>query len=228
MQKSLYIALMLCAALLLFLTPASTRADSVPGDTTVVLNASTVTTLTGLGLSVSSLGQASFDATTRTFTFPITSGTISGTGDIFNHDGSGFSLTAGSNSITFRNFVINTSTDTLSGNVHFGNTQMNGVTLFDIGTGGVLTVNAQTAANLSAALGVSNLAGTTFGTATVNIPLTGGGSLGSGGTPTGTTPTPEPSVAGLLAASVLAIGGFSLLRSGRRTQVYTSCYNQEA
>ena len=224
MQKSLYIALMLCAALLLFMTPASTRADSVPGDTTVVLNASTATTLTGLGLSVNSLGQASFDASTRTFTFPITSGTISGTGDIFNHDGSGFSLTAGSNSITFRNFVINTTTDTLSGNVHFGNTQMNGVTLFDIGNGGVLSLDAQAAASLSSALGVSNLAGTTFGTATIDIPFTGGGgSVGSGGTPTGTTPTPEPSVLGLLGASVLAIGSLTLFRSRNRTQLHTPC-----
>jgi len=227
MQKSLYIALMLCAALLLFLTPASTRADSVPGETTMVLNASTVTTLTGLGLSVSSLGQASFDATTRTFTFQITSGTISGTGDIFNHDGSGFSLTAGSNSITFRNFVINTSTDTLSGNVHFGNTQMNGVALFDIGNGGVLSLDAQAAASLFAAFGVSNLAGTTFGTAAINIPFTSGGTDGSGGTPTGTTPTPEPSVLGLLAASVLVIGGLAQFRSRNRTQLYTPCYNQE-
>jgi len=205
------------------MTPASTRADSVPGDTTVVLNASTATTLTGLGLSLSPLGQASFDATTRTFTFPITSGTIGGTGDIFNHDGSGFSLTAGSNSITFRNFVINTSTDILSGNVHFGNTQMNGVTLFDIGNGGVLTLDAQAAANLSKAFGTSNLAGTTFGTATINVPLSGGGTVGSGGTPTGTTPTPEPSVLGLLGASVLAIGGLTLLRSRSRAELHTPC-----
>jgi hypothetical protein len=222
MQKSLYIVLILCAALLLCLTPASTRADSVAGDTTVVLNTSTVTTLTGLGLSLSPLGQASFNASTGTLTFPITSGTIGGTGDVFNHDGSGISLTAGSNSITFRNFVINTSTDTLSGNVHFGNNQMNGVALFDIGNGGVLTLDAQAAASLSSAFGVSNLAGTTFGTATINVPLTGG-TVGSGGTPTGTTPTPEPSVFGLLAASVLAIGGFTLFRFRNRTQLHTPC-----
>jgi hypothetical protein len=194
----------------------------VAGDTTVVLNTSTVTTLTGLGLSLSPLGQASFNASTGTLTFPITSGTIGGTGDVFNHDGSGISLTAGSNSITFRNFVINTSTDTLSGNVHFGNNQMNGVALFDIGNGGVLTLDAQAAASLSSAFGVSNLAGTTFGTATINVPLTSGAG-GSGGTPTGTTPTPEPSVFGLLAASVLAIGGFTLFRSRNRTQLHTPC-----
>jgi|SRR5882724_1345548 len=219
MQKSLYVALMLCAALLLFLTPASTRADSVPGDTTVVLNASTVTTLTGMGLSLGPLGQASFDATTGTLTFPITNGTISGTGDIFNSDGSGFSLTGSSTTITFRNLVINTSADTLSGNVHFGNTQMNGVTLFDIGNGGVLSLDAQAAATLSTALGVSTLAGTKFGTATINIPLTSSGTVVSSD-PTPTTTTPEPSVLGLLAGSVLAIGGLAFLRSRNRTPAW--------
>ena len=214
MQKSLYVAVVLCAALLVFLTPASTRADSVPGDTTVVLNASTVTTLTGMGLSLSPLGQASFDAATGTLMFPITSGTIGGTGDIFKSDGSGFSLTGASTAVTFRNLVINTSTDTLSGNVHFGNTQMNGVTLFDIGNGGALSLDAQFAATLSTALGVSNLAGTTFGTATIDVPLSSGSSpVGSGGT----TATPEPSVLGLLASSVLAIGALAFLRHRKGT-----------
>jgi hypothetical protein len=223
MQKSLYLALTLCAPLLAFLTPVSTRADSVSGDTTVALNSSRVTTLAGLDVSLSPLGQASFDATTRTLTFPITSGSIGGAGDIFHHDGSGFSLTEGSTTITFRNLVINTSTDTLSGNVHFGNTQINGVTLFDIGTGWLLSLDAQAAADLSTAFGVSNLTGTKFGIATINVPLTSGGSGGFGGT----TPTPEPSVLSLLAGSILAIGGFAFLRSRKRTQVRTGCCNHE-
>jgi hypothetical protein len=214
MQKSFYVALVLCAALLLFLTPASTRADSVPGfDATVVLNSSTVTTLTGMGLSVSPIGQASFDATTGTLTFPITSGTIGGSGDVFKSDGSGFSLTGSSTAITFRNLVINTSADTLSGNIHFGNTQMNGVTLFDIGNGGTLSLDSQFAATLSTALGVPNLAGTTFGTAGINIQFGSGTPGGS----TGTTPTPEPSVLGLLAGSALIIGGLAFLRSRNQT-----------
>jgi hypothetical protein len=214
MQKSLYLAVMLCAALLLFLTPASTRADSVSGDATVALNASTVTTLTGMGLSLSPLGQASFDAATGTLTLPITSGTIGGAGDVFHFDGSGFSLAGSSTTVTFRNLVISTSTDTLSGNVHFGNTQMNGVTLFDIGNGGALSLDAQFAATLSTALGVPNLAGTTFGTATIDVPLSSGSTPGGSG---GTTPTPEPSVLGLLAGSAVAIGGLGLLRARGRT-----------
>lgn len=227
MQKSLYVALVLCAASLLFLTPASTLADSVGGDTTVVFNASTVTTLTGLGLSLSPLGQASFNATTGTLTFPITSGTIGGTGDIFNSDGSGFSLTGGSNTVTFRNLVVNTSTDTLSGNVHFGNTQMNGVTLLDIGNGGVLSLDAQVAATLSTAFGVSNLAGTTFGTATINIPFTSGSGTSSSGTGEPTA-APEPSVLGLLASSIVVIGCLGFLRSRNRISVRTEYCNHPA
>ena len=223
MQKSLYVALVLCAALLLFLTPASTRADSVAFDTTVVLNPSTVTTLTGMGLSLSPLGQASFDATTETLLFPITSGTIGGTGDIFKSDGSGFSLTGASTTVTFRNLIINTSTDTLSGNIHFGSTQMNGVTLFDIGNGGALSLDAQFAATLSAALGVPNLAGTTFGTASITVPFSSGSDPGGSG---GTTPTPEPSVLGLLAGSALAIGALAFFRSRNRvTQPGSNCYS---
>jgi hypothetical protein len=219
MRKSLYLALVFCGALLLILTPAQTRADSVTGDTTVVLDSSTVTTLTGLGLSLSPLGQASFDATTLTLMFPITSGSLSATGDVFKHDGSGFSLATGSDSITFRNLSLNTATETLSGNVHFGNTQMNGVTLFDIGSGGVLALSAQAAADLSSAFGVSDFTGTTFGTVSVNIPLGGGtGDPSGSGTPTS---TPEPSVFGLLASSALAIGGMAFLRSRNRAQLRT-------
>ncbi|HEY6129023.1 MAG TPA: hypothetical protein VIW23_12655 [Candidatus Acidoferrum sp.] len=207
MHKSFYVPLMLCAALLLLFTPASTRADSISGDTTVVLDSSAVTSLTGLGLSLSALGQATFDATTMTLTFPITNGTIGSGGDMFNSDGSGFSITGASTNVTFRNLVINTSAGTVSGNVHFGNTQMNGVTLFDIGAGGVLTINAQGAATLSSAFGVPDLTGTTFGTATIDVPL--GSGSGSGDT----TATPEPSVRSLLAASLLAIVGLAFFRS---------------
>jgi hypothetical protein len=151
--------------------------------------------------------------------FPITSGSLSATGDIFNHDGSGFSFASGSDSITFRNLIINTATETLSGNVHFGSTQMNGVTLFDIGTGGVLALSAQAAADLSSAFGVSDFSGTTFGTASITIPLgSGTGDSGDSGSPTS---TPEPSVLGLLASSALAIGGMAFLRSRNRAQLRT-------
>jgi hypothetical protein len=157
-----------------------------------------------------------------TLVLPITSGTIGATGDIFNHDGSGFSLGNGSANITFRNLVVNTGTDTITGNVHFGSTQINGVTLFDIASGGILTVDAQAAGDISTAFGVANLTGTQIGTAAISIPFTSG-SGGTGGTGSGTsgsggdpTSTPEPSALGLLAASVLAVGAIGIFRSSSR------------
>src|SRR5262249_17963684 len=129
---------------------------------------------------------------------------------------------------------------TLSGNVHFGNTQANGVTLFDITSGGVLTLDTQAAADLSAAFGIANLTGTNIGTASVllSIPLGGSGNTGnnqrsdgdqgntsgdsgtpagSGSTPAGpTTSTPEPSTFALLGVAAAGIGLLSLLRVSKR------------
>ena len=243
MRKPLYFVVALCTAALLFLTPAPSRADSVSGETDVVLNSSAVASLTGLGLTLSPLGQTTFNSSTMNLFMPITSGTIGASGDVFNMDGNGFALNKGSADITFRNLVINTGTGTITANVHFGNTQITGVTLFDRGAGGVLTLDAQAAGDIAAAFGTSNLKGTDVGTATVLIPLlggigggsgstsgsggstgTGGSTSGSGGTTTGsggTTPpgptsTPEPTTFALLAAaSVTALGLFSLSRGIR-------------
>jgi len=217
MQKPLYLAVAVCAALLLFVTPASTRADSMGGDTSVALNSATVSAWGGLGITLSPLGSATFDATTMTLTFPISHGTISSSGDVLFHDGSGFSLTENSTTVTFRNLVIDTAAGTLSGNVHFGNTQLNGVTLFNIGTDGTLTLNAQAAANLGTAFGLSNLAGTNFGTAAISLPLdSGSGSVGGAG---GSTSTPEPSSLALLAGAILAVGALTTFRSFSRRQL---------
>jgi len=217
MQKPLYLAVAVCAALLLFVTPASTRADSMGGDTSVALNSATVSAWGGLGITLSPLGSATFDATTMTLTFPISHGTISSSGDVLFHDGSGFSLTENSTTVTFRNLVIDTAAGTISGNVHFGNTQLNGVTLFNIGTDGTLTLNAQAAANLGTAFGLSNLAGTNFGTAAISLPLdSGSGSVGGAG---GSTSTPEPSSLALLAGAILAVGALTTFRSFSRRQL---------
>ena len=217
MQKPLYLAVAVCAALLWFVTPAPTRADSMGGDTSVALNSATVSAWGGLGITLSPLGSATFDATTMTLTFPISHGTISSSGDVLFHDGSGFSLTENSTTVTFRNLVIDTAAGTLSGNVHFGNTQLNGVTLFNIGTDGVLTLNAQAAANLGTAFGLSNLTGTNIGTATISLPLDSpGGSVGGSG---GATATPEPSAFALLAGALIAIGALAIFRSFSRSQL---------
>jgi len=218
MRKPLYFAVALCIATLPFLAPSPSRADSVSGDTSVVFSASTAASLSGLGLSITPLGKATFNDTSLTLVLPISNGSLGASGDVFNSDGSGFSISNGSVDVTFRNLVVNTATGTLSGNMHFGNTQINGVTIFDIGNGGSLTLNAKAAADLSAAFGMASLAGTNVGTASISIPL----STGDPGGSTGSTPgsgsvssAPEPTVPGLLAASGLLVGALALFRRHR-------------
>jgi hypothetical protein len=221
MRKPLYFVVALCTATLLFVVPAPSRADSVSGEASVVFSSFTAASLSGLGFSISPLGKASFDDTTLTLVLPISSGALGASGDVFNFDGSGFAVSNGSVDVTFRNLVVNTATSTLSGNMHFGNTQINHVTIFDIRNGGVLTLDAKAAANLSAALGVANLAGTSVGTASISIPFASGGSGDSSGSAAGqsgsssVSPTPEPSTRGLLVASVLAFGALVLFRRNR-------------
>jgi hypothetical protein len=221
MRKPLYFVVALCTAMLLFVAPAPSRADAVSGEIPVGFSSSIASSLNGLGLSISPLGKASFDDTTLTLLLPISSGTLGASGDIFNFAGSGFSVSNGSLDVTFRNLVFNTATSTLSGNMHFGNTQINQVTIFDIRNGGVLTLDAKAAADLSTALGMANLAGTNVGTASISSPFTPGSSGGSSGSATGVpgsggvSPSPEPSARSLLVASVLAFGALALCRRTR-------------
>ena len=212
MRNPLHFVVALCAATLLFLAPSPARADSVSGDTSVVFSASTAASLSGMGLTITPLGKASFDTTTLTLLLPITSGSLGASGDIFNSDGSGFSVSNGSVDVTFRNLVVNTATGTLSGNMHFGSTQINELTIFDIGPDGSLTLDAKAAADLSTAFGMTNLAGTNVGTASISIPLSTGDPVGSAGR---VTSAPEPSSLILLASSILALAALALYRRNR-------------
>lgn len=158
MRKPLYFVVALCTAILLLVVPAPSRADSVSGEISVVFSSSIASSLGSVGLSLSPLGKASFDDTTLTLVLPVNSGTLGASGDIFNFDGSGFSVSNGSVDVTFRNLEVNTATSTLSGNMNSGNTQINQITIFDITNGVVLTLDAKAAADLSTALGMANLA----------------------------------------------------------------------
>ena len=221
MRKPLYFVVALCAAILLFVVPAPSRADSVSGEISVVFSSSIASSLSGLGLSLSPLGKASFDDTTLTLVLPINSGTLGASGDIFNFDGSGFSVSNGSVDVTFRNLEVNTATSTLSGNMNSGNTQINQITIFDITNGVVLTLDAKAAADLSTALGMANLAVTNVDTASISIPFTSVASRGSSGSTTGVppsggvSPTPKHSGRGLLVAAVLAFGSWVVFRRTR-------------
>ena len=218
MRKSFYFVVVVSIATLLCLVPAPSLADSVSGETSVAFSASTAASLSGMGLNLSPLGKATFDAATMTLVLPISSGTLNASGDVFKYDGSGFSISNGSGDVTFRNLTINTADRTVSGNMHFGSTQINQIAIFDIGNGGTLTLDAKAAAELSAALGIGNLAGTNVGTASVSIPLPGGsaGSSGSGSL----SPTPEPTSLALVVSSLLAAAVLALFRRNRSPQIH--------
>jgi len=95
--------------------------------TSVKLDATTAAALTSLGVKLGVSGTATFDATTSTATFPITSGYA----EIYNdhshtpgwiqgsiqHDGSGLTLTAGTTVVGLSNFVVDPGNSILYGTV---------------------------------------------------------------------------------------------------------------
>jgi hypothetical protein len=203
LKKTISIAVLACVVLVVFLTPGSALADTITGgDTSVALNSTTVSALTGLGLALTPLGSASFDASTLTITFPITGGTIGTSGAIIDHNGSGFALSNGTTTVDLENFVINTSTLLLSGKVVIGSATIPSVNLFDIGAGDALTLDASAGSALASAFGIPNLTGAPIGTATVSPQVS----------------TPEPSTMGLLFVGLIALIGTGLTGARRRNQ----------
>lgn len=95
--------------------------------TSVALDSGTAAALTSLGVSVAPAGTATFDATTSTVTFPITSGYAEIHSDhnakpgwilgSIEHDGSGLTLTAGATKVTLSNFVVDPGNSVLYGTV---------------------------------------------------------------------------------------------------------------
>ena len=95
--------------------------------TSVKIDAGTADALKSLGVALAPIGNATFDAATSTITFPITSGYAEIhsdpsvkpgyiQGSIF-HDGSGFSLTAGSTKVELSDFVVDPGNSMLYGTV---------------------------------------------------------------------------------------------------------------
>ncbi len=99
---------------------ASDTVTAIPNltgkSTTVDLNASTVKALTGLGLKVTPVGTATFNASVPSVSFPITSGYAEIHSDksfkpgyvigSVEHYGSGLKFSAGSKSLTVKDFVV--------------------------------------------------------------------------------------------------------------------------
>lgn len=151
---------------------SAVRAEGVPitgGLTTVNLNAGTVGALTGAGIAISPTGSATLSGLTATF--PITGGFIDfATGAaLIAHDGSGLALRRGATDLRLENFLINTSTNLLTGRVTLGSSVTEGVPLFSIGPGLSLSLTSQAAGALSAAFGLPNLTGAPVGTASIQL-----------------------------------------------------------
>ena len=115
-------------------TPAqgSDKVTAIPAltgvGTSVILDAGTASALKGLGVAIAPSGNAAFEASTSTITFPITSGYaeihsnpavkpgyIQGS---VNHEGSGFTLTAGATKVTLDDFVVDPGNSMLYGSVN--------------------------------------------------------------------------------------------------------------
>jgi len=108
--------------------PVASLPDLSKGvDTQVAVDASFVEALTSLGLTPGVVGTAGFDATTGTFSFPITGGNVDyydPSSDVrpyvqgeIDHDGSGLSLTAGDTVVELTDFRIDPGESKLYGTV---------------------------------------------------------------------------------------------------------------
>jgi hypothetical protein len=109
-------------------TDTVTAIPSLTGvGTSVILDAGTAGALKGLGVAIAPSGNAAFDASTSTITFPITGGYaeihsnpafkpgyIMGS---VNHEGSGFTLTAGTTKVGLSDFVVDPGNSMLYGTV---------------------------------------------------------------------------------------------------------------
>lgn len=174
----LFKKLIALAAAFIALPTAASAATLVGGETRVQVTAN----LAALGLTPGITGTASLvSGAPLTVSFPVTGGSLnSSLGGFILHEGSGVSLTAGSNTLTLGNFII----DTVSSRV-LGDAALNGTVLandlalftFDLNTvtvaqltnlnapALVLSFTAGAAGALTQIFGAPNLTGVEFGRA---------------------------------------------------------------
>ncbi len=184
-------------------------ATIIGGGTSVKLTAAP--TLTGLGLSFATFGSSSATVDAMgipTATFLITGGSINdvtGTA-LIEHNGSGLNFTGGGNALSIGDFLINTTTNVLSGKVVIGATTLTGVPLFNIGSGLSLSLTSEAAGAFTTVFGAPDLTGAAIGTAAVNAV---------------SVPVPEPGTWGML---ILGFGVVGIaLRSRQRKMVMQTC-----
>jgi PEP-CTERM motif len=154
-----------------FVTIPANAATIIGGGTSVRLTAAP--TLTSLGLSFATFGSASATvdgAGIPTATFLITGGSVDDvTGAaLIAHNGSGLNFTAGANALSIGDFLINTTTNVLTGRVVIGATTLTDVPLFNIGAGLTLSLTSQAAGAFTTVFGAPDLTGAAIGTASIN------------------------------------------------------------
>ena len=162
----------LAAASLGYTHSASAHGVDIIGNATSV-ELTSFDALTGLGLSVGGLGTATIDVSGAfpVATFGITGGTLNpNTGfATIEHDGSGLSLSDGTSTVALENFLINTGTGLLSGDVSLNNSFVANIDLFSIGDGLELSLTSGAADALNGIYGTSLPAGLEIGIASVDV-----------------------------------------------------------
>lgn len=185
-------------------------ATIIGGGTSVTLTSAPA--LTGLGLSFAPFGTASVTTVggVPVVTFLVTGGTVNDTTGraLINHNGSGLNFTSGANALRISDFLINTTTNVLTGSVRFGTTNLADVPLFNIGSGMSLILTSQAAGAFTAVFGAPNLTGTVIGTADTNIV-------------TVASPVPEPAAWGMMLLGFGLVG--TALRTRQRRQILQAC-----
>ena len=146
----------------------------IDGFTAVSLTSAPV--LVGAGLSVAGLGSALISPGSGGIPvayFPITGGEIDTEtfGGTIEHEGSGLALSNSTTTVELENFLINTLSGTLFGDVTVGSTTLLDVALFSIGASGnaaypfALTLTAGAAGTSTSFLGAPDLTGAQIGIA---------------------------------------------------------------
>ncbi|WP_426163836.1 PEPxxWA-CTERM sorting domain-containing protein [Sandarakinorhabdus sp. DWP1-3-1] len=195
------------------LTPAVAPAATIVGGDTRVAFGAAIT-----GLEASLLGSASLvgGAPGLTVNFPITGGTLDAAlAGAIRHDGSGISLSNGTNTLALSNFVIDTTAGIL-----FGDAALNGTlvgTALDLFSFDLSTVTVPQLTDLDNPLLALTIRPTASGalTAAFGLGETAGATLGLAATAPQLAAVPEPGSWAMLVIGFGLVGGSIRIRQAR-------------
>jgi hypothetical protein len=194
----------------LSLTPVAASAAPIIGGATAI-DITATSTFQSLGYGVATYGTASSFTVGSDIvaTFLVTGGTRNdSTGSLLvEHAGSGLNFTSGGNTLRIGDFVIDTAAGLVRGSASAnGFTLGSNLSLFNLGTGSVLTLTNEAAAAFTTTLGAPSLAGATIGTASPTLVF-------------GPSGVPEPASWGLMIAGVGFVGASLRRRASRTTRL---------